>query len=61
MSFDEMYNTYMNAKWSDNDITEFSYIDVKYCIDMLKNDKAAGIDGITAEHVKYGGDLLWSS
>ena len=49
----------MNAKWSDNDITEFSYIDVKYCIDMLKNNKTAGIDGITAEHVKYGGDLLW--
>ena len=26
---------------------------------MLKNDKAAGIDENTAEHVKYGGDLLW--
>ena len=55
--FDEMYNTYMNVKWSDNDIIEFSYVDVKYCIDMLKNDKAAGIDRITAEHVKYGSDL----
>ena len=47
----------MNAKWSDNDITECSYVDVKYCIDIVKNDKAAGIDGITVEHVKYGGNL----
>ena len=32
---------------------------MKYCKDMLNNDIAAEIDGITAEHVKYGGDLLW--
>ena len=30
--FDEMCNTYMNAKWSDNDITEFLYVDLKHCM-----------------------------
>jgi hypothetical protein len=47
------------SSWSNDDIVYFSFINVKKCIDMLKIGKAVGIDNISAEHVKYGGDLLW--
>ena len=38
--------------------TSFTTFEVKACIKKLKLGKAAGPDGITAEHVKYGGDSL---
>jgi exonuclease III len=56
--FVQMHTKYM-ANWNDGDIVSFSFTDVEKCIGMLKVGKAVGIDNISAEHVKYGGDLLW--
>jgi hypothetical protein len=36
----------------------FTMTEVKQTLDTLKNKKASGYDGITAEHIKFGGDKL---
>ena len=46
-------------KWNDDDIVCLSYAEMEKYIGMLKLGKAVGIDNISAEHIKHGGDLLW--
>ena len=42
-------------KWGDDDVVTFSTVDVHLALHNLKCGKAAGSDGITAEHLNYGG------
>jgi len=40
-------------------VTSVDINDVQRCVDKMKNKKAAGHDGIMAEHVKLGGPQLY--
>ena len=47
-----------NMQYEDILREDFSCDEVLRVIKCLKNNKAAGWDGVTAEHVKYGGEAL---
>ncbi len=67
--FDENFRKYVERKVCEYDIdsnlyyddimgTGFSISEIKKAVSELKNKKAPGWDNVSAEHVKYGGDLL---
>ena len=53
----ERYDTYIGSDVSAHNIV-FAVDDVDYAIQTLKNNKAAGPDCLTAEHLQYASGRL---
>ena len=54
-SLDNFEKYFSPEKWGDDDVVIFSTLDVQLALHNLKCGKAAGSDGLTAEHLKYRG------
>ena len=52
---DDFEKYFSSEKWGDDDVVILSILDIQLALNNLKCGKAAGSNGLTAKHLKYGG------